>query len=323
MFTHNTLLSLLAATTALATPAPAREAKPPFFILAGDSTTAPIQPWKGTTAPGGGGWGDGLLKSLENGAAGVNLGHNGQTTVSYRENGYWKNLLSKIGDNNDKHDIYVTLAFGHNDQKEKSGISVAQYEANLEKMAEELKKLKANVIFVTPLTRRQFNSAGFLTANLDEQGLKTKAAATATKSAVIDLLGASKKYVQAIGKAEAWKFNADVREPKDVATSKDTTHLNHNGTVVFGRIVADLITVQVPTIAKYIKKEEKLTALIAAGKVATAEIPKADKKDKDDKKDDKKDAGKGDKPTTEKPETKKPTGEKAPTKKPAEEKPTN
>lgn len=104
MFNPTTLLTtLLLASTCLATPTPSsglevRQGKTPFFILVGDSTTAPIQPWKGNTPPGGGGWGDGFLKTLEGGASGINLGKNGQTTVSYRENGWWKQVVAKIGE---------------------------------------------------------------------------------------------------------------------------------------------------------------------------------------------------------------------------------
>lgn len=101
------LTTLLLACTAAASPLPAVEveasalsarqvAKAPFFILVGDSTTAPIQPWKGNSPPGGGGWGDGFLATMNDPRLGVNLGHNGQTTVSYRENGWWKEVVGVI-----------------------------------------------------------------------------------------------------------------------------------------------------------------------------------------------------------------------------------
>lgn len=45
-------------------------ALPPYFLLAGDSTTA-------TQSSNGGGWGDGFLnKTLKSGASGYNYGHN-------------------------------------------------------------------------------------------------------------------------------------------------------------------------------------------------------------------------------------------------------
>lgn len=42
--------------------------------------------------------------------------------------------------------VWVTLQFGHNDQKPAKGISITQYEANLERMVTELRGLKANVV---------------------------------------------------------------------------------------------------------------------------------------------------------------------------------
>lgn len=61
--------------------------KPPFFLLAGDSTTA-------TQSSNGGGWGDGSInKTLFQGTKGRNFGHNGATTVSYRAGGDWFDVL--------------------------------------------------------------------------------------------------------------------------------------------------------------------------------------------------------------------------------------
>lgn len=60
------------ASSAIAAPtrAEAKAALPPYWLLAGDSTTA-------TQSANGGGWGDGFLnKTLKNGATGHNYGHN-------------------------------------------------------------------------------------------------------------------------------------------------------------------------------------------------------------------------------------------------------
>ncbi|KAE9994849.1 hypothetical protein EG327_000063 [Venturia inaequalis] len=260
-----TLLVACASSLVTALPEPERESKTPFFILVGDSTTAPIQPWKASTPPGGGGWGDGFLKTLDPGVSGINLGKNGQTTVSYRANGHWKLVLEEIRARIGKNDIWISLGFGHNDQKPDKGISLAQYQANLEKMVEELKALKANVFLITPLTRRSFNN-GVITNNLDDQAAKSKAAAAATKVPVIDLNAASKKYVQAIGKSEAIKLDADYRDAKDASTTKDFTHLNAKASGLFGRMVADLLYGQVPEIGHWVKSDRALSAAIAAGK---------------------------------------------------------
>lgn len=122
-------------------------------------------------------------------------------------------------------------------------------------------------ILVTPLTRRSFSSPTTLSDSLANEAVATKKAAANTKTLVIDLNAKSKKYVEAIGKAEAIKYNADY-EPKNPGKSKDNTHLNKHGSDVFGRIVADLILEQVPELGQWVKKGAGMSAEIQAGKPA-------------------------------------------------------
>lgn len=117
-------------------------ANPPAFFLAGDSTTA-------VQSSGGGGWGNGFLSFLEPPAWGENLGHNGATTVSFVEGGDWHTVLGLVADNRDEFDTYVTIQFGHNDQKPEKGISLEQFQANLENLASEVKE--AGVTPVSPI----------------------------------------------------------------------------------------------------------------------------------------------------------------------------
>ncbi|QDS69453.1 hypothetical protein FKW77_005649 [Venturia effusa] len=278
--------SALLACTALANPSPApaeanevselqrRQGKPPFFILIGDSTTAPVQAWRpNNTPPGGGGWGDGFLGTLNAPAGGLNLGHNGQDTLSYRVNGFWKEVIGNVTEKSKTHDIFCTVQFGHNDQKvNKAGVrrvGLNEYEKNLIAYVTELRALKvADVILVTPLTRRSFNKAGALIDDLSSESIKTKEAAATVKTTVIDLNAASRKYVQAVGLPEITKVNADYRNVKDLATSSDRTHLNGPGSLIFGRIVSDLITAALPPLgARWIKKDAPLSQAIAAGKL--------------------------------------------------------
>lgn len=120
-------------------------------------------------------------------------------------------------------------------------------------------------ILVTPLTRRSFNSTNVVTDSLANEAKATKQAAANTKAAVIDLNAVSKKYVQAIGKTEATKLDADYRDARDAATAKDNTHLNAHGSAIFGRMVADLIVGQIPDLVKWFKSDRALSAAIAAG----------------------------------------------------------
>lgn len=99
----------------------------PYFILSGDSTTAPD-----------GGWGDGFLRLTQNGASGVNLGSGGATTVSIRTRGFWEEAMNTIAEVKDTHEPIVTIQFGHNDQKAEAGISLEQFKANMEQLAKEV-----------------------------------------------------------------------------------------------------------------------------------------------------------------------------------------
>lgn len=76
--------------------------KPAAFFLAGDSTTA-IQ------STDGGGWGNGFLSFLRNGAWGVNYGHNGATTVSFVAGGDWATVVGRVRNSTCDSDVYVTI----------------------------------------------------------------------------------------------------------------------------------------------------------------------------------------------------------------------
>jgi len=98
--TRLSLFSLLATTLALPT---ARDVKPAYFLLAGDSTTA-------VQSSGGGGWGNGFLNyTLCAPASGQNFGHNGATTVSFREGGDWGRVLDQVDVHKNDSEVFVTI----------------------------------------------------------------------------------------------------------------------------------------------------------------------------------------------------------------------
>ncbi|GKT84428.1 GDSL-like lipase/acylhydrolase [Colletotrichum tofieldiae] len=140
------------------------------------------------------------------------------------------------------------LQFGHNDQKPEKNISLDQYQTNLGNLAKEIKALGRR--------RSSFNSAGVVTNNLANERERTIAAATATKTTYIDLNLNSRKYVQAIGEEKAHSYNL---------VPTDNTHLNDEGSVVFGRLVADLL----------LQKEKQLAQWFTPNKTLSDEIWKA------------------------------------------------
>ncbi|KAI1432271.1 SGNH hydrolase-type esterase domain-containing protein [Xylaria sp. CBS 124048] len=223
--------------------------KPPAFILAGDSTTA-IQ------SPNGGGWGNGFLSFLNPPAWGVNKGHNGATTASYVTDGDWDTVEGLVSADEEKYSAYVTIQFGHNDQKNTSGVSLDEYQRNLEMLTGEVRRLGGVPLLVTPLTRRTFTSAHTVSDSLHDQRLATIAAAKATNTTYLDLNEASRTYVDAIGEKAAHEYNLN---------PDDDTHLNAWGSVVFGRMVADLLLEKESGLESWIRENRTLTALIEAG----------------------------------------------------------
>jgi lysophospholipase L1-like esterase len=114
-------------------------AKPPFFILTGDSTVAT-----------GGGWGDALLNDTKKPGGGLNVAKNGATTVSFREQGLWDTAIKNVKSRKTDHEAIVTIQFGHNDQKT---LTIEQYSNNLVTMIDEVKKAGGTAVSLTLKTQ--------------------------------------------------------------------------------------------------------------------------------------------------------------------------
>lgn len=130
-----------------------------------------------------------------------------------------------------------------------------QFKMNLEDLAKDVQALGATPFLLTSLTRRKFDGTE-LKQDLGDVVPATIEAAAAAKVTLIDLNAASRKYVQAIGPANADKYNL---------AADDRTHLNAHGSDVFGRIVADLILEADESLGSWIGKNETLSQLIAEG----------------------------------------------------------
>ncbi|KAL1792150.1 hypothetical protein ACET3X_009901 [Alternaria dauci] len=227
-----------------------KAAKAPFFILAGDSTTA-------VQSTGGGGWGTGFLTTtLTSGASGINYGRNGATTVSFREGGNWATVLASAKNASENYTPYITIQFGHNDQKPDKNISAAQLTTNLVALVNEAKSAGATPILVTSLSRRKYGSDGKIKPDLADVVAATKNAAAESGAAIIDLNAASTKYLNAIGPEKAPTYDLK---------AGDSTHLNAEGSVVFGNLVAMLIKTEVPGVSKYLKPVKAVKSALEKG----------------------------------------------------------
>ncbi|ELQ42995.1 acetylesterase [Pyricularia oryzae Y34] len=247
---------LLAATTSLATAAP-------YFVLTGDSTTAVN-----------GGWGDGFLSFLQGGAAGWNTAKSGATTASFRAQGLWDGAVRRVREKVGEYKpVFVTIQFGHNDQKEAAGISLDQFQRNLEDMVREVAgaggvpspSQKSTIltpkddyyqILITSLTRRTF-SGGSVVRNLENERQRTIAAAAAAGAQYLDLNAKSTDYINAVGDADGRRY--------DLAQG-DRTHLNKAAEVVFGRMVADLLLEKKGELRAFLRDNSTISDAIRDGR---------------------------------------------------------
>ncbi|KAK4623819.1 Rhamnogalacturonan acetylesterase RhgT [Fulvia fulva] len=223
MRTSAVICAAISASTTYAAAIASRSALPPFFLVAGDSTTAK-----------GGGWGDGFLETtLSSPASGINYGHSGTTTVSFRALGDWDTVLEEAEGHKYAYDVFVTIQFGHNDQKPAANISLSQFAANLATFVDEVRSVGAEPILISSLTRRTFSGdPPRVIENLANERNATISVALERETKWIDLNKASTDYVNAIGPDASHVYNL---------APDDNTHLNDWGSVVFGRMVSDLL----------------------------------------------------------------------------------
>lgn len=153
----------------------------------------------------------------------------------------------------------MTIQFGHNDQKPAKNISLAQYGTNLGRLAADVRARGGRPLLVTPLTRRVFDRDGRVVDSLGAERNVTLAVAARTETPVLDLNAASRAYVGAIGETAAHGYNLH---------ANDTTHLDAWGSVVFGRMVADLLLRDAgaaPCLRPWIVPDAELSAKIWNG----------------------------------------------------------
>ncbi|OJD29149.1 carbohydrate esterase family 12 protein [Diplodia corticola] len=225
MPSHLSKLLALPSIAAAATAPAAAADLPAAFFLAGDSTTATD-----------GGWGDAFLAAtLAGGAWGTNFAKGGATTASFRAGGYWDSTIAAVRNVSagGEYEAWVTIQFGHNDQKASANITIEEFSANLGAFVDEVRDAGGNPILVSSLSRRGYSGdPERIVENLANETAAALAVAEEKGALSIDLNRASTDYLNAIGSADAWTYNL---------TPDDKTHLNEAGAAVFGNMVAWLL----------------------------------------------------------------------------------
>ncbi|KAK2763913.1 hypothetical protein FQN54_009532 [Arachnomyces sp. PD_36] len=243
MFTPTSILL----STAVLFPGLSLAANPPYFILAGDSTTATH-----------GGWGDAFISdSLVNGSEGANYASSGTTTISF-DSSWDGDVIPAIATaKEDGFDPYVTIQFGHNDQK--SDDAMAVFIENLENFVQEARDAGATPVILTSLSRRNFDTDAdppIVEDDLENVRQEAIQAAEEVEADYADLNTRSREYLSAIGSENADTYNLD---------GTDRTHLSDEGGVVFGGLVAQLVVETFPDLADYVIVDAELGEALDSG----------------------------------------------------------
>jgi len=260
------LALLLVASTALAaqdaTPRSQGAGAPPLAASGpgSPSTLAPIHPRPATAAvrvaligdstqTDNAGYGRGLCANLTEKVDCLNLARGGASTHTYRDMGLWDRALAARPD-------YMLIQFGHNDEVSSAHMDretpLPQYADNLRRFVAEARAAHIAPVLVTPLSRRYYGPDNKIHSDLTEYSNAMKSVAAELKVPLIDLQNLSIELLNQIG-PDRGKALGITKKDDAGHTIPDATHLNWQGSFIFGRIVAKDLAVVVPALKPYVR----------------------------------------------------------------------
>jgi lysophospholipase L1-like esterase len=197
------------------------------------------------------GYGRGFCANLTAKADCVNMAKGGASTRTYREQGLWERALETKPD-------YMLIQFGHNDavtpEHLPRQVPLDEYTENLKHFVAEARAAGITPVLVTPLSRRNFGSDGVIHSDLTEYCEAMRGVAREMHVPLIELHYDSMAYLNKIGEAEGPRLGI-TKKDTDGKTIPDKTHLNWQGSYIFGRIVAVDLEKAVPRLKKYVRHE--------------------------------------------------------------------
>ena len=194
----------------------------PRLILVGDSTMAPRS-----------GYGNALCARFQQVAC-INLARGGRSSMSFRAEGLWATVLALLNEGTSKQKTLVLIQFGHNDQPGKPGRSTdlaTEFGPNMTGYVKDVKAAGAEVLLVTPLTRRSFKD-GELPNDLRPWAEAIIKVGAEQGVPVLDLNAISHAAVAAMGRAGADTL-------AEAPPRFDRTHLGPKGAALFSEQVME------------------------------------------------------------------------------------
>lgn len=196
------------------------------------------------------GYGRGFCANLTAKVDCLNLARGGASTRTYRELGLWDRALQTKPD-------YMVIQFGHNDavtaEHLPRQVPLPEYAENLKRFVNQARAAGITPILVTPLTRRYFGTDGKIHSDLTEYCEAMRGVAREMNVPLIDLQDESIAYLDKIGEAKGMQLGI-TKKDDDGKTIPDKTHLNWQGSYVFGRMVAVGLGKAVPKMKKYVRR---------------------------------------------------------------------
>jgi lysophospholipase L1-like esterase len=196
------------------------------------------------------GYGRGFCANLTRTVDCVNMAKGGASTHTFREQGIWDRAIASKPD-------YMLIQFGHNDQVTAAHLErqtpLPQFKENLRRFVSEARAAGVKPVLVTPLTRRYYGTDGKIHSDLTEYSDAVKSVAAETKAPLIDLQAESIAYLDKVGESQGMALSI-TKKDADGKTIYDKTHLNWEGSYIFGRMVAADLGEAVPAL-----KQEVLT----------------------------------------------------------------
>lgn len=195
------------------------------------------------------GYGLGFCANLTESITCINDAKGGASTKTYYQEGYWEKALA------DKPD-YMLIQFGHNDEESQKHLAretnlETEYPANLKRYVEEARAHGITPILVTPLTRRYYDADGKIHSDLLAHAAAMKKVASKEHTPLIDLQADSIAYLNTLTEAQGQALGITKKDAQG-NTIPDKTHLNYEGSYVFGRMVAVDMAKAVSALSPYV-----------------------------------------------------------------------
>jgi len=190
------------------------------------------------------GWGRGFKAHVNDGAAVANRALNGRSSRSYAAEGHWTRALALRPD-------YLLIQFGHNDVPGKGAdreTDLPTYAANMARYVDEARAQGAVPVIVTSLTRRHFTDEGKIRSDLGDYVEAARRVAAEKGAPLVDLHARSIELLDALGRERGLALG--VLKPDG---TMDKTHLNAEGSRLFGAAVARELARAVPVLGRCIQ----------------------------------------------------------------------